>query len=119
VELSEKKVPNSVVQIHCEKPSKTCDWASAAVVNGRASLDVGQFEILKWDNVEILAREKGGSRLGCDTDTLTIDFRSQAVTMTIAPTTPPGKSCPELFGNSTQTYLLRATHSPNLADRQP
>ncbi len=130
VEVSEKKMPNRVVEINCVKSTMHCDWASASVINGRASLDVGEFEILKWDRAELVAKAIFGSRLDCYADTLTIDLHTNGVMLTEVPKLPADKSCAYIFksdfvrdvadanGSKTNTYTLRATHFPNLADLQ-
>jgi hypothetical protein len=130
VEVSEKKMPNRVVEIDCVKSSMKCDWASASVINGRASLDVGTFEILKWDTAELIAKAIFGSRLDCYADALIMDFHTNSVMLTQVPKIPADKSCADMFksdfvkgdaeanGSKTNTYTLRATHFPNLADLQ-
>jgi hypothetical protein len=109
------EVHNRVVEIHCSKASRKCEWASASVVNGLASLETGQFHILKWDREEIAATERGFPPLGCNTATLSVNLRSETVSLVTVLSSD--KSCASVAGGPRSTYSLRPTRMPGLADR--
>src|SRR5260221_13747933 len=79
VEVSEKKMPNRVVEINWVKSTMPGDWARRSVINGRASLDFGEFEIQNWSRAELLANGIFAFGLGSHEDTLTIDLHTTAL----------------------------------------
>jgi hypothetical protein len=121
VELQEKKdIPPSsgVVELKCSKSEMLCyDMEANLVTAGRPRIDVTELAILRWDETEIIASDEDSAI--CVRQSLTIDFRTRAVTWVDSPKLPLAESCMSIAGDAAKrasTYSLVATKFPNIGD---
>jgi len=112
---------NGVVIIKCSKAEKLCYDVEATVAHliGVPALMLSELYVLKWDTTEIVASEDVSAI--CSRHTLTINFRTRAVTMVDSPKVPLPPSCTGLFGDGIKranTYSLVATQFPDMGDKE-
>ena len=112
---------NGVVIIKCSKAEKLCYDVEATVTHlvGVPALMLSELYVLKWDTTELVASEDVSAI--CSRHTLTINFRTRAVTMVDSPKVPLPPSCTGLFGDGIKranTYSLVATQFPDMGDKE-
>jgi hypothetical protein len=68
----------SSTEIHCYKALEFCEVASAILFAGEATVQLNSFDILRWDEAEMIAVD---STPICMVNTLRADFRAKRVTL--------------------------------------
>jgi hypothetical protein len=92
-------------EVHCYKALGFCDEATAVYVpvgQGQASVFTNQYDILKWDDSELI----GTSALDCVDYTLRVNFITKQVSRTMAPkATPKANHDPSCHGRESTGFL--------------
>src|SRR5271170_6759447 len=68
-------------EIHCYERFGFCEEADATYVGGQAGATLNSFDILRWDNRELIAVDSSPI---CVVNTLRFDFAAKKVTVTMA-----------------------------------
>ena len=68
-------------EIHCYERFGFCEEADATYVGGQAGATLNSFDILRWNNRELIAVDSSPI---CVVNTLRFDFAAKKVTLTMA-----------------------------------
>lgn len=68
-------------EIHCYERFGFCEEADAVYIDGQAGATLSTFDILRWDNQELIAVDSSPI---CVVNTLRFDFAAKKVTLTMA-----------------------------------
>ena len=80
-DADEKLGPVSAV-INCYKRFGFCEEAEAGFVLGSATVNLGELDILRWDDSELIAVDSSPI---CVVNTIRFDFHTKQVTFTVTP----------------------------------
>jgi hypothetical protein len=65
-------------EIQCYKSLGFCSVANASAMDGNANVSLDSFDILRWNNLEIIAVDSSPI---CTVDTIRVDFATKRVTL--------------------------------------
>jgi hypothetical protein len=99
-----KDVGTNSTQIHCYKRFGFCEVASAYSMAGQAWVNLDTFDILRWDDREMISVDSSPT---CVVNTLRFDFASKKVSLNSASKGETKyKVCKEVVSATEQTAFL-------------